>query len=189
VAVLARPEFISPGQIGAIAGRTRFGSPGVFPTVHSRDGVRREGKGCAVRHDIPANPCPGPRLSTSEPTTMYRTWLDYSVRWASVRPVLIGSTLAVRRLRPTIEEEDAVAALDRITRDPAVMGGRPCVRGMRVTVGMIVGQIGAGVTIEELLEAYPYLERDDILQALRYAAWLAEERGIPLATARRSYWT
>lgn len=54
---------------------------------------------------------------------------------------------------------------------------------MRVTVGMIVGQIGAGVTIDELLEAYPYLEREDILQALRYAAWLAEEREITLARA------
>ena len=74
-------------------------------------------------------------------------------------------------------------ALDRITRDPAVMGGRPCVRGMRVTVGMIVGQIGAGVTIDELLGAYPYLDREDILQALRYAAWLAEEREVALASA------
>ena len=76
-----------------------------------------------------------------------------------------------------------MAALDRITRDPAVMGGRPCVRGMRVTVGMIVGQIGAGVTIDELLGAYPYLDREDILQALRYAAWLAEEREVALASA------
>ncbi len=76
-----------------------------------------------------------------------------------------------------------MTALDRITRDPALMGGRPCVRGMRVTVGMIVGQIGAGVTIDELLAAYPYLEREDILQALRYAAWLAEEREVTLATA------
>jgi uncharacterized protein (DUF433 family) len=76
-----------------------------------------------------------------------------------------------------------MTALDRITRDPALMGGRPCVRGMRVTVGMIVGQIGAGVTIDELLVDYPYLEREDILQALRYAAWLAEEREITLATA------
>lgn len=76
-----------------------------------------------------------------------------------------------------------MAALDRITRDPAVMGGRPCIRGMRVTVGMIVGQIGSGVTIEELLSDYPYLEREDVLQALRYAAWLAEEREIELETA------
>jgi len=56
------------------------------------------------------------------------------------------------------------------------MGGKARVRGMRVTVGMIVGQIGAGRTIEELLTDYPYLEREDILQALRYAAWLADER-------------
>jgi len=61
--------------------------------------------------------------------------------------------------------------LDRITRDPAVMGGKACIRGMRVTVGMIVGQIGAGHTIDELHADYPYLEREDTLQALRYAAW------------------
>jgi uncharacterized protein (DUF433 family) len=74
-----------------------------------------------------------------------------------------------------------VTHLDRITHDPRVMGGKPCVRGMRVTVGMIVGQIGAGRTIDELLADYPYLEREDILQALRYAAWRAEEREIAFA--------
>lgn len=73
--------------------------------------------------------------------------------------------------------------IDRITQDPAVMGGKPCIRGMRVTVGMIVGQIGAGRSIEELLADYPYLEREDVLQALRYAAWLAEEREVTLPRA------
>ena len=58
---------------------------------------------------------------------------------------------------------------DRITQNPAVMGGKPCIRGMRVTVGMIVGQIGDGVSSEELLSDYPYLEKEDIMQALRYA--------------------
>ena len=72
---------------------------------------------------------------------------------------------------------------DRITRDPAVMGGRPCIRGMRVTVGMIVGHIGAGITIDDLLVDYPYLDREDIMQALRYAAWLAEDRDVTLASA------
>ena len=72
---------------------------------------------------------------------------------------------------------------DRITRDPAVMGGRPCIRGRRVTVGMIVGQIGAGITIDDLLVDYPYLDREDIMQALRYAAWLAEDRDVTLASA------
>ncbi len=76
-----------------------------------------------------------------------------------------------------------MATLDRITRDPAVTGGRPCIRGMRVTVGMIVGQIGSEVTIDDLLSDYPYLEREDVLQALRYAAWLAEEREIELESA------
>ena len=73
--------------------------------------------------------------------------------------------------------------LDRITQDPLVMGGKACIRGMRVTVGMIVGQIGAGRSIDELLADYPYLERDDVLQALRYAAWRMEEREIQLAPA------
>ena len=72
---------------------------------------------------------------------------------------------------------------DRITQSPAVMGGKPCIRGMRVTVGMIVGQIGEGVSIEELLSNYPYLERDDIMQALRYAAVLSHWREVSLANA------
>jgi uncharacterized protein (DUF433 family) len=71
----------------------------------------------------------------------------------------------------------------RISRDPKVMGGKACIRGMRVTVGMIVGQIGAGATIDQLLREFPYLEREDILEALRYAAWLAEEREIDLTAA------
>ena len=73
--------------------------------------------------------------------------------------------------------------LDRITRDPAVMGGKACIRGMRVTVSMVVGQIGAGHSVDKVLADYPYLEREDVLQALRYAAWLAEEREVVLATA------
>ncbi len=76
-----------------------------------------------------------------------------------------------------------MARLDRITEEPGVMGGKPCVRGMRVTVGMIVGQIGAGHSIEEVLAEYPYLEREDVLQALRYAAWRAEEREVLLPGA------
>ncbi|MBF0293591.1 MAG: DUF433 domain-containing protein [Magnetococcales bacterium] len=74
-------------------------------------------------------------------------------------------------------------SFDRITQHPDVMGGKPCVRGMRVTVGMLVGQIGAGHNIEDILADYPYLEREDILQALRYAAWRVEEREIVLASA------
>jgi uncharacterized protein (DUF433 family) len=73
--------------------------------------------------------------------------------------------------------------LDRITQEPAVMGGKACIRGLRVTVGMIVGQIAAGESIEALLSDYPYLEREDIMQALRYAAWRSEEREVTLATA------
>lgn len=76
-----------------------------------------------------------------------------------------------------------MAQLDRITQDPTVMGGKACVRGMRVTVGMIVGQIGSGRSIDEVLCEYPYLEREDVLQALRYAAWLAEERDVVLPGA------
>jgi uncharacterized protein (DUF433 family) len=70
--------------------------------------------------------------------------------------------------------------LERISRDPAVMGGRPCIRGMRVTVGAVVGLLAAGRTREEILEAYPYLEVDDIQAALSYAAWRTEEVELPL---------
>jgi uncharacterized protein (DUF433 family) len=69
----------------------------------------------------------------------------------------------------------------RITQNPAVMGGKPCIRGLRVTVGMLVGQIGGGRTVDELLADYPYLEREDISEALRYAAWRAEEREVQLS--------
>ena len=71
--------------------------------------------------------------------------------------------------------------LDRITRDPLVMGGKPCIRGMRVTVGMIVGLVASGHSNAEILTAYPYLEEDDIRQALAYAAWRVEEIELPLA--------
>lgn len=71
--------------------------------------------------------------------------------------------------------------LDRITQHPDVMGGKACIRGMRVTVGMIVGQVGSGQSINDILSDYPYLEHEDVLQALRYAAGRAEEREVTLA--------
>lgn len=74
-----------------------------------------------------------------------------------------------------------MAELDRITFDPQVMGGKPCIRGMRVTVGTIVGLIASGATPEEILDDYPYLEREDISAALSYAAWRVEEIEVPLA--------
>lgn len=70
--------------------------------------------------------------------------------------------------------------LTRITLDPAVMGGKPCIRGLRVTVGMVVGLLAAGRSREEILQAYPYLEQDDIEQALAYAAWRVEEPEVSL---------
>ena len=68
----------------------------------------------------------------------------------------------------------------RITTDPNVMGGKPCIRGLRVTVGTIVGLIAAGQTAEEILRDYPYLETDDIQEALAYAAWRCQETELPL---------
>lgn len=64
---------------------------------------------------------------------------------------------------------------DRITFDPNVMGGRACIRGMRVTVSLIVNLVANGMTAEEITKEYPYLEVADVQQALQYAAWLAEE--------------
>ena len=73
--------------------------------------------------------------------------------------------------------------LSRITLDPAVMGGKACIRGRRVTVGTILGLLAAGRSREEILRAYPYLEPEDIDQALAYAAWRVEEREAPLVVA------
>jgi uncharacterized protein (DUF433 family) len=68
---------------------------------------------------------------------------------------------------------------DRITFDPLVMGGKPCIRGMRVTVGTIVGLFASGHSFQEILNSYSYLEEEDLKQALAYAAWRAEEIDIP----------
>ena len=70
--------------------------------------------------------------------------------------------------------------LTRITLDPDVMGGKPCIRGMRITVGTIVGLVASGRTVPEILGAYPYLEGPDIREALTYAAWRVEETEVPL---------
>lgn len=71
----------------------------------------------------------------------------------------------------------------RITFDPDVMGGKPCIRGMRVTAGMLVSLVAAGHTFEDILSLYPYVEEEDITAALRYAAWRVEEVDLPLAMA------
>jgi uncharacterized protein (DUF433 family) len=73
--------------------------------------------------------------------------------------------------------------LTRITFNPEVMGGKPCIRGMRVTVGIIVGLMASKHSLEEILKAYPYLEQADIYEALAYAAWRAEEVDLPLTSA------
>ena len=69
---------------------------------------------------------------------------------------------------------------NRVTMDPAVMGGKPCIRGLRVTVGTLVGLMASGHSREEILRAYPYLEEEDLREALAYAAWRAEEVEVPL---------
>lgn len=70
--------------------------------------------------------------------------------------------------------------LDRITVDPEICLGEPTIRGMRITVSLILKQIAAGMTSQEILQAYPELEEEDIRQTLQYAAWLASERSTPI---------
>lgn len=74
--------------------------------------------------------------------------------------------------------------IDRITFDSSVMGGKPCIRGMRVTVGTIIGLIASGAEREEILRLYPYLDAEDVTAALAYASWRSEERELPLAVAQ-----
>lgn len=71
--------------------------------------------------------------------------------------------------------------LKRITFDPNVMGGKPCIRGLRITVGTIVGLVACGYSFTKILDYYPYLEEDDIKEALTYAAWRSEEIEVPFA--------
>ncbi len=72
---------------------------------------------------------------------------------------------------------------DRITFDPNVMGGRACIRGIRITVSLVVNLVANGMSTEEIIRDYPYLEPEDIRQAIRYAAWLTEETIHPLEPA------
>lgn len=73
--------------------------------------------------------------------------------------------------------------LERITLNPDIMGGKPCIRGLRMTVGTVIGLLASGHTAEEVLKMYPYLQQEDIMEALSYAAWRSEEIEVPLATA------
>ena len=73
--------------------------------------------------------------------------------------------------------------LERITLNPEIMGGKPCIRGMRITVGTIVGLVASGHAIETILETYPYLEKEDIFATLAYAAWRSEEYEVNLIFA------
>ncbi len=74
-------------------------------------------------------------------------------------------------------------SFDRITFDPQVMGGRACIRGMRITVSLVVNLVANGMTTTDILRAYPYLEAEDVRQALQYVAWLAQETVYPAKSA------
>jgi uncharacterized protein (DUF433 family) len=84
---------------------------------------------------------------------------------------------------PSISRGVEMKDLTRITFDPDMMGGRPCIRGMRVTVGMIIGLLATGHSKEEVLKLYPYLEPEDVEEALAYAAWRVEEMEAPVIPA------
>jgi uncharacterized protein (DUF433 family) len=78
--------------------------------------------------------------------------------------------------------ENSTMKFTRITHNPAVMGGKPCIRGMRVTAGTVVGLLASGQSRERILQAYPYLEAADLDEALAYAAWRLQEREEPLVS-------
>jgi len=87
---------------------------------------------------------------------------------------MIRSTTVKEQAGKVVKER-----FQRITFDPQIMGGRACIRGMRIPVSLIVGQIAHGATFDEILEGYPDLEREDIQAALEYAAWLTKEEVYP----------
>jgi len=70
--------------------------------------------------------------------------------------------------------------LERITLNPDIMGGKPCIRGLRMTVGTVIGLLASGFTEEDILKMYPYLHHEDLMAALSYAAWRSEEIEVPL---------
>jgi uncharacterized protein (DUF433 family) len=78
---------------------------------------------------------------------------------------------------------DIIGDFQRIAQIPGVMGGKPCIRGTRVTVARVVSQIGTGQSVESLLEDYPHLDLEDVLEALRYAAWLTEGHEVEIVQA------
>ena len=78
------------------------------------------------------------------------------------------------------KKQYSLQGFDRITFEPGKMGGRACIRGKRITVSLIVNLSANGMTTEEIVKAYPYLEEEDIRQALHYAAWLASESILPI---------
>jgi uncharacterized protein (DUF433 family) len=94
-------------------------------------------------------------------------------------------SIEVSGARVSLHETGDISMLgfDRITFDPNMMGGRACIRGMRITVSLIVNLVANGMSTDEIIDAYPYLEPEDIRQALHYAAWLAEESVHPLEPA------
>jgi uncharacterized protein (DUF433 family) len=97
-------------------------------------------------------------------------------------PVGLGEFRPLSEVAPEVRYDEGVQELRRITVNPAIMGGKACIRGMRVTVGMIVESIATGRSIPELLADFPYLEEQDIREALAYAAGLAQGRDIRLAS-------
>ena len=79
-----------------------------------------------------------------------------------------------------METEGVMTSFPRITFDPQVLGGRACIRGLRVTVSLILNLVADGMSPEEILDAYPYLDREDIHESLHYAAWLVTEQILPI---------
>ena len=131
---------------------------------------------------------PVPDLGVPDVATMHRILNAIDAAVADGIPVMVSfilleiAEIGILILdRPDHSVEANMLLLDRISFDSKVMGGKPCIRGMRVTVGTIVGLVAAGHGKDKILSLYPYLELEDIEQALSYAAWRVEEIEVPIA--------
>lgn len=133
--------------------------------------------------DVPANRVLEVEQATGIPCHELRPDLYRDPKLQVTNSAKVDEANQMITSRPKRTAKSVLNDFPRITRAPGVMGGKPCIKGSRMTVGMIVAQIGDGVTVEELMDDFPELKREDIMEAIRYAGWLSGSMILELDSA------